>query len=59
MLMFRLHLEVPDELEDAKKYIIPLKICMQIEHRDSISFIFDKERKSEDSENLIQEDDWG
>lgn len=35
----------------------PLKNCMWIEVRDSISFIFDREQKNREIENWIQEDD--
>lgn len=49
------YLDVPDELGDAKKN--PLKNCMWIEVRDSISFIFDREQKNREIENWIQEDD--
>lgn len=56
--MFWSYLEVPDDLGDAKKKKNPpLKICMWIEDRDSISFIFVRERKNSKIDNWIQEDD--
>lgn len=42
---------------EMHKKNIPLKNCMWIEDRDSISFIFDREQKNREIENWIQEDD--
>lgn len=55
--MFWSYLDVPGELGDAKKPPIPLKNCMWIEDRDSISFIFEKEQKNREIENWIQGND--